>query len=130
MRLTCVTMMDTASIARDGVLLSSASSAQTYPVERTVRLGAAHDDSQQIGFLFSTPQRQLPREEIPPLSAEMIEEIAEIKADDVKEEERLPANWLDAMSSSEEDGSPVIERPSGFLADDNGLYRMFLPDTV
>ncbi|MBB4009725.1 hypothetical protein [Allorhizobium taibaishanense] len=117
-------------MTKDGVALSTAPAAPAFPVERTIRLGAAHDDSDQIGLLFSSPQRQPPSEEIPQLSPEMIEDLAEIKAQAPPEESRLPASWLDAMTAGEDKAGPVIERATSYLSDDNGLYRMFLADVA
>lgn len=114
----------------DSVSISKAPAAPAFPVERTIRLGAAHDDSEQIGLLFSSPQRQASGDEIPPLSPEMIEEIAEIKAEDPPEDRRLPASWLDAVTSDEDETGPVIERPTSHSSDVNGLYRMFLADVA
>ncbi|MCM2291669.1 hypothetical protein NAC44_04920 [Allorhizobium sp. BGMRC 0089] len=95
--------------------------------ERTLRLGAAHEDSQSFGLLFATARGERQTETPPPLDAEMIAAAQEDQAELPQQEEEThpPATWLDAMPADRQDtsgASPV----STFNADDNGLYRMFL----
>lgn len=101
--------------------------------EQTVRLGAAHGDEKYIGLLFSTPQKERISLEPPPLSHDFSQEpdidMAEPEQAELQKNTRPPANWLDAIYADHQ-SSASDERDSAFHSDDNGLYRMYLPETV
>jgi hypothetical protein len=121
-------MMDSAALSRD-----SASSLSSISNERTVRLGAAHGDAKDIGLLFFSPQKELAPVEAPPLFTDFSDDLpAEMEAayEEEPEVEAKPrASWLDALASDDHH-TAAGERVSAFNPDDNGLYRMFLPETV
>ncbi|MBB4955002.1 hypothetical protein H4S14_003148 [Agrobacterium vitis] len=121
-------MMDSAAVVRDHV-----SSLSTHSSEQTVRLGAAHGDAKHIGMLFFSPQRERIATEAPPLSGAFFQDMpdsVEVSASDETVNDIKPrASWLDALSDHT-GHNPADERVSTFNPDDNGLYRMFLPETV
>ncbi|MGG7519507.1 hypothetical protein ACQ3G6_16645 [Allorhizobium undicola] len=86
--------------------------------ERTLRLGAAHDDGQLIGSFFSRPR------------IEMLEPVAETLPQAMDEEQAAsypPANWLDALAGDAANRG-TAEASTVFNPDDNGLYRMFVAE--
>lgn len=113
-------------------------SASSFPGELTIRLGSAHDDVTEIGMLFFSPSKVRPEVEAPPLSMELPEDqqedltvnTEELSAGDEDEDEpKGRASWLDALWVHEDHDLPP-QRDSPYNPDDNGLYQMFLPETV
>jgi hypothetical protein len=119
-------MMDSAAIARD-----AASSLTSISNERTVRLGAAHDDAKDIGLLFFKPQVERDTVQAPPLFQDFYDDLpAQTEAsNDAAGEAKARSSWLDAITEQDRNGV-AGDRVSTFNPDDNGLYKMFLPQTV
>ncbi|THF48941.1 hypothetical protein [Allorhizobium terrae] len=123
---TDVAMMDSAASASD-----AASSLTSISNERTVRLGAAHDDAKDIGLLFSKPQTQRDTVKAPPLFQDFYDTAPANAApsSEATPQAKARSSWLDALSNQDHNGF-AADRPSTFNPDENGLYRMFLPETV
>ncbi|OLP45301.1 hypothetical protein [Rhizobium oryziradicis] len=123
-------MMDSAASARD-----AASSLTSISNERTVRLGAAHDDAKDIGLLFFKPQTERDSVKAPPLFQDFYDTTPAPAAPSSETATQAPtqakarSSWLDALSDQDRNGF-AADRVSTFNPDENGLYRMFLPETV
>lgn len=96
-----------------------------------MRLGSAHGDVKDIGSLFFSPSKVRVEVEAPPLEPEFAEDFptSEDPASADEPEAKPRASWLDAVSVQGDHGVPAA-RDSAFNPDDNGLYRMYLPETA
>lgn len=99
--------------------------------ERTVRLGAAHEDSGSLGMLFFSPKahlREMAQEEgvADDMPREQLEDVPPLDSDDaIALEGHGRASWLDAVAG--EGFNHEEDLPAD---DEDGLYRIYAANMI